>query len=447
MECTLPHGGKGFKWGNSGKCYADRKDAEKQAEAAYANGYKGDSLAVDSNRTIDVDGRLHIARTRISKACVNPYYGYEIPGYESLGLDPEKIYKLLRAPEELAKSASTFERLQILSKHVAVNADNIQNDVIAGSIGSNVEFVEPYLWADVCIWDAEDIAGIESNKKREFSCSYHYVPVMVKGNFQGTEYDGIMTDIVGNHLALVEEGRAGHDVLAADSKPKREKIKMRMTKLGKGLFTALGAVAPKLANDAAFPALVGTLTKETIDKPALKAKLIAMDAELDPEEIDSVMDAMTDEEETEEEKKKKKEAKDKKAKDEKEEEEKKAADKKAKDKKAKDEENDELDKRSAEDKKAMDTKLDAFKLELREADLARRAVRPVVGEVACDSALEIYGMALDNLKVPHAEVKELSGKKALFQLATKEKSNTPTVAMDATATAKKFPGLDRIKLA
>jgi hypothetical protein len=222
---------------------------------------------------------------------------------------------------------------------------------------------------------------------------------------------------------------------------------MRMTKLGKGLFTALGAVAPKLANDAAFPALVGTLTKETINKPTLKAQLIAMDAELDPEEIDSVMDAMTDEEETEEEKKKKKEAKDKKAKDEKEEEEKKAADKKAKDKKAKDEENDELEKRKADDAKAMDTKLDAFKLELREADLARRAVRPVVGEVACDSALEIYGMALDNLKVPHAEVKELSGKKALFQLATKEKSNTPTVAMDATATAKKFPGLDRIKLA
>lgn len=424
-------GAKEYRWGNSGKWYRSRKDAEKQAEAAYANGYKGDSLAVDSNRTIDVDGRLHIARTRISKACVNPYYGYEIPGYESLGLDPEKIYKLLRAPEELAKSASTFERLQILSKHVAVNADNIQNDVIAGSIGSNVEFVEPYLWADVCIWDAEDIAGIESNKKREFSCSYRYVPVMVKGNFQGTEYDGIMTDIVGNHLALVEEGRAGHDVLAADSKPKREKIKMRMTKLGKGLFTALGAVAPKLANDAAFPALVGTLTKETIDKPALKAKLIAMDAELDPEEIDSVMDAMTDEEETEEE----------------ETEEEKKKKKEAKDKKAKDEENDKLEKRSAEDKKAMDEKLNAFKSDLREADLARRAVRPVVGEVACDSALEIYGLALDHLKVPHAEVKELSGKKALFQLATKEKATTSAVAMDSAATAKKFPGLDRIKLA
>ena len=95
----------------------------------------------------------------------------------------------------------------------------------------------------------------------------------------------------------------------------------------------------------------------------------------------------------------------------------------------------------------MDTKLDTFKSELREADLARRAVRPVVGEVACDSALEIYGLALDHLKVPHTEVKELSGKKALFQLATKEKSNTPVVAMDAAATAKKFPGLDRIKLA
>jgi hypothetical protein len=29
----------GYKWGNHGKVYKNRKDAEKQAEAAYANGY------------------------------------------------------------------------------------------------------------------------------------------------------------------------------------------------------------------------------------------------------------------------------------------------------------------------------------------------------------------------------------------------------------------------
>src|ERR1700733_12367795 len=43
QRCELPDGGgQGWRWGASGTCYRDRKDAEKQAEAAYANGYTGD---------------------------------------------------------------------------------------------------------------------------------------------------------------------------------------------------------------------------------------------------------------------------------------------------------------------------------------------------------------------------------------------------------------------
>tara|TARA_R100001244_G_scaffold11581_3_gene13823 strand:- start:511 stop:663 length:153 start_codon:yes stop_codon:yes gene_type:complete len=40
-RCALPKGKKGWKWGNKGKCYPTRKQAEKQASAAYASGYKG----------------------------------------------------------------------------------------------------------------------------------------------------------------------------------------------------------------------------------------------------------------------------------------------------------------------------------------------------------------------------------------------------------------------
>ena len=32
-ECTLPNGKSGFKWGDSGKCYKDKKDAVKQGIA------------------------------------------------------------------------------------------------------------------------------------------------------------------------------------------------------------------------------------------------------------------------------------------------------------------------------------------------------------------------------------------------------------------------------
>lgn len=36
-----PRGGKGWQWGNSGKVYPTKKQAEAQGRAAYAAGYKG----------------------------------------------------------------------------------------------------------------------------------------------------------------------------------------------------------------------------------------------------------------------------------------------------------------------------------------------------------------------------------------------------------------------
>ena len=81
------------------------------------------ALAFDrSARHVDVDGRLHVAASHISKAAVNPYYGREIPGADTLGLDPARVYQLLRDPEELAKAAPTFNNLPLLSKHVPVSA-------------------------------------------------------------------------------------------------------------------------------------------------------------------------------------------------------------------------------------------------------------------------------------------------------------------------------------
>ena len=40
----------GYKWGKTGKVYPDKKSAERQARAIYANGYKGD--VHESNQVI-----------------------------------------------------------------------------------------------------------------------------------------------------------------------------------------------------------------------------------------------------------------------------------------------------------------------------------------------------------------------------------------------------------
>jgi uncharacterized protein len=217
QTCTLPEGGEGWQWGKSGKCYESRSDAEKQAEAAHANGYVGDMAFDRSARSIDSDGRLHVALSNISKAAVNPYLGKEIPGYASLGLNPDQIYQMFRDPVELERSAATFNNLPLLSRHVPVTVDDHQPDLVVGSTGTDASFGFPFLRNSLVVWEAAAIAGIESREQCELSSAYRYDPDMTPGEFEGMKYDGVMRNIRGNHVALVEIGRCGSDVVVSDS--------------------------------------------------------------------------------------------------------------------------------------------------------------------------------------------------------------------------------------
>ena len=411
-------------------------------------------LAFDrSARRIDADGRLHVDRSHISKATVNPYYGREIPGYEALGLQPDKVYRLLRDPVELERGAATFARLPILSEHVPVTVDAPRPDLVVGAIGSEVVFTPPYLDADLCVWDSTAIAGIETDKVRELSCAYRYVPVMEPGEFEGQPYDGRMTEIQGNHLALVEVGRAGADVVVADANPFNFKeTAMKMSKLGKALFAALCAASPVLAADSALPALVGFANRNTFDRKDVKAKLLALDADLDPQQLDNVIDALLDVEQDP------KPVETPAA----------AADESPADKLRKllagkvDDATMEsacgllaapaadVDPKEGEEpgmkKEEVAAAMDGLRKELREAAEAAREVRGVVGDVAMDSAAEIYGFALDHMKVDHKGVEGAAALRALFKVAAANKSSIPVhVAQDSAGLAAKFPGAARFR--
>ena len=408
-------------------------------------------LAFDrSARRIDADGRLHVDRSHISKATVNPYYGREIPGYEALGLAPDTVYRLFRDPVELERGAATFARLPILSEHVPVTVDTPRPDLVVGAIGSEITFTPPYLDADLCVWDATAIAGIETDKVRELSCAYRYVPVMEPGEFEGQPYDGRMTEIQGNHLALVEVGRAGSDVVVADAKPFffDKETAMKMSKLGKALFAALCAASPVLAADSALPALVGNANRKTFKPEDVKAKLLALDASLDSNKLDAVLDAILDVEQDP------KPVETPAA----------AADESPADKlrallagkvddatmeaaccllatPAADAEPEEPGMKKEEVTAAMD----GLRKELREAEEARRDVRAVVGDVmGMDSAADVYGFALDHMKVDRAGVEGAAALRALFKVAAAGKTASPVhVAQDPAGLAAKFPGAAR----
>ncbi|MGE8567502.1 MAG: DUF2213 domain-containing protein [Achromobacter sp.] len=206
-------------------------------------------------RKIDADGRMHVEVSNISKATVNPYRGNEIPDWEALGLDPNRIYFLLRDPEEIERAAPTFNNIPLLSKHIPVSAAEPQKEFVVGATGSNASYQAPYLKNSLVVWDAVAIALIESDEQKELSSAYRYRADMTPGKYEGVAYDGVMRDIRGNHVALVEVGRAGPDVVVGDSNTLNpsEIPKMKQSKTAIAVAGALGAyIRPKLAQDSAL---------------------------------------------------------------------------------------------------------------------------------------------------------------------------------------------------
>lgn len=258
-------------------------------------------------RSIDVDGRMHVEISNISKATVNPYRGNEIPDWETLGLDPNRVYFLLRDPEELARAAPTFNNIPLLSKHIPVSAAEPQKEFVVGATGSNASYQAPYLKNSLVVWDAVAIALIDSEQQKELSPAYRYRADMTPGKYEGVAYDGVMRDLCGNHVALVEVGRTGPDVVVGDSSTLNpsEIPKMKLSKTAAVVAGALGAhIRPRLAQDAALgdltPFLKGVSRKNLkSEQPRIiramqnhfKGKL-AQDADL--EDLKEVIEVFTD---------------------------------------------------------------------------------------------------------------------------------------------------------
>jgi uncharacterized protein len=192
--------------------------SEEEEEPEHMGTDSRQRMALDkgSARRFDEEGRLHVAETNICKACVNPYRGEEIPDWESLGLERDKVYRMFRPPEELEKATPTSNGIQLMRKHVPVDADDHQPWDVVGSIGTNARWEPPFVKNAITIWPAADIDGIESEEKYQLSPGYHYDPVMESGTFGGEAYDGKMVNIRFNHVAVVEEGRQGNDVVVED---------------------------------------------------------------------------------------------------------------------------------------------------------------------------------------------------------------------------------------
>lgn len=173
------------------------------------SGMKDKSIAFDMQTIVidEVTGFLTVDAI-IARTGVQDYLGFE------LGEDNEDIIGVYRSEEEVTnpKSIRTFTNIPITNNHPdeLVTIDNY-NNYAKGSI-SDVFVVqlngEKALKTKVTITDKELISSIKGGKK-ELSTGYTNILVERAGVYKDKEYKYIQTDIVANHVAVVDAGRCG----------------------------------------------------------------------------------------------------------------------------------------------------------------------------------------------------------------------------------------------
>ncbi len=123
-------------------------------------------------------------------------------------------FRELRPAEEVfhGDSMNSFVLAPLTDDHPmeAVTPANAKEHAV-GSVGESIRRDGDYLAASLVVWHEATIAAMREGK-REVSCGYSCDLEMTPGEYNGERYDAIQRNIRGNHVAIVDVGRAGSDV-------------------------------------------------------------------------------------------------------------------------------------------------------------------------------------------------------------------------------------------
>jgi uncharacterized protein len=164
-----------------------------------------------SARKIDENGFLFVKGCPISSFGIFDYSA----GQLGLPGDPNRIVKVFR-PESAVNNPETIESFK--NKPFIVDHEMLsgfQGDEtttapeekgIDGVLTSNVYYEKPWLRGDLQIFSRKAQGELDQNKKDlslGYTCDFELKP----GMFNGQHYEVVQTNMRGNHIALVDEGR------------------------------------------------------------------------------------------------------------------------------------------------------------------------------------------------------------------------------------------------
>lgn len=121
--------------------------------------------------------------------------------------------KELRLPDEVFHddSISSMRLIPITNGHPPEKLVTSENSkrLAVGFTGDVVDQNENYVLANLVITDAETVKMVQEQGRRELSLGYTVDLVPEQGEYNGERYDYKQTNIRYNHLALVDNARAG----------------------------------------------------------------------------------------------------------------------------------------------------------------------------------------------------------------------------------------------
>jgi hypothetical protein len=121
------------------------------------------------------------------------------------------VRRELRKAENVFDGAAvdSFALSPVTDEHppTMLTTDNVR-DYQRGYLGDTVTREGNFLRASMLVTDAALITKMEQGKK-QISCGYLCDLDMTPGEFQGQKYDAVQKNIRGNHVAVVDSGRAG----------------------------------------------------------------------------------------------------------------------------------------------------------------------------------------------------------------------------------------------
>ena len=168
------------------------------------------------------EGYLICCNVPVARTGTQKYLGQEL-GINDKYDEYVTVYRLEEDVFDKAAMAS-FEGKSVTDNHPYQPVDVNNNAMVDKGHIQNIRRVGDELVGDLVIKDPNLISVIENNVKREISCGYNC-------NYEPYEDGYRQINIRGNHVAIVDKGRAGSHVCIKDSQPERRTLMSKKTKI------------------------------------------------------------------------------------------------------------------------------------------------------------------------------------------------------------------------